>query len=68
MQNLLQTIQFWTQTSMHTQYLLIDYRRYWHCIKYICKDFPKLQIVLSFTLIIETVYPIDTGGLMITPQ
>lgn len=66
--NLLKTAQFWAQTSMHAQNLLIDYSSNWQTVETISEGFPKFYIVSSLALVIEPVNTVDGCTLVISPQ
>lgn len=48
--------------------LLVDDRRYGEAIEAIREGLPELDVVPPLTLVVETVYPVYTGALVIAPQ
>lgn len=53
------------KSSVHTKNILIYKRCDWHRVKGICKSFPELQVVPSFTLIVESIELIDFSGFVV---
>ena len=64
--NLLHRVQIRTQTTVHSENLLINDGRNRQAIEAIGEGFPELDIVPPLTLVIKSVYPIDRCALMIT--
>lgn len=53
---------------MHSEDLVVNDCRNWQTIKAICKGFPDLDVIPSFTLVIETIDAVDRGSFMIATQ
>ena len=50
---------------MHAQNLIIDQCSDGQAVEAICKNFPELDAMASFALIVETINTIDAGTLVI---
>jgi len=53
---------------MHGEDFLIDDGSDWQAIEAIRKSLPKLDIIATLTLIVETINTIDRSALMVAPE
>lgn len=56
------------QSSMHSEDLLVNDGCDWKTVETIRESFPQLYVVSSFTLVVEAIYTIDGGTLMVAAK
>lgn len=53
---------------MHRENLLVDDSRYGQAVETVGESLPQLDVVTSFTLVVEPVDPVDGGTFVVTSQ
>ncbi|CDK26665.1 unnamed protein product [Kuraishia capsulata CBS 1993] len=66
--NLLHCVEIRTESSMHGKDLFVDDGSNRQTVETISKRLPQLDIVAPFALVIESVYSVDGGTLVVTSQ
>lgn len=56
------------QSSMHGEDFLVNDGCDWKTVETIREGFPQLYVVSSFTLVVEAIYTIDGGTLMVAAK
>lgn len=66
--DLLQIVQLGRETAVHAQNFIIDASSNGLLIEVVSEDFPELDIVSAFALVLETVDSVDAGALVISSE
>lgn len=53
---------------MHAEDLLVNNSGHWEAVEAVCEGFPKLNVISSLALVIETVDSINRRALVIASQ
>ena len=53
---------------MHGEDLLVDDGGDWQAIEAVCKRLPQLDVISTLALIVESVYTVDRGALVVTAE
>lgn len=64
--DLLQTVQFWTKSTVHAQNSVFNDRANWHEIKAFTKFSPQCHSIASFAFIIKSIRSINSLTLMVS--
>jgi len=65
---LVKGLEFGRESAMHAQNLVVNKRTNGKAIEHITKDLPEFDRVPPFTLIVESVYAVDLGALVVATQ
>ena len=66
--NLLHGVEIWAETAVHGEDLLVDDGSDGQAVEAISESLPKLDVVSSLALIVETVDAVDRGALVVTTE
>lgn len=66
--DLLHRVEIRTQSTVHGENLLINDRRNWQTVEAVGESLPKLDVVSSLALVVETIDTIDRGTLVVAAQ
>lgn len=64
----LDIIQIWTETTMHTQYPIINKSTKWQNIEDFLELSPQFNIISSFALVIKTVHPVNLMAFVVSSE
>jgi hypothetical protein len=67
-QNVHQMAHLRTQPAVHAEYLATHHCSDGHAVETTGENFPKLHGISPLALVIETIYPIQGGALMVSSQ
>ena len=65
---LLHGVQVWTQSTMHSEDLLVDDGCDWEAVEAVCEGLPQLDVVSSFAFIVESVNTIDRSAFVVSTK
>jgi hypothetical protein len=51
-----------------TEYLFIDYGGHGEAVEAVREGLPQLDVVPAFALIVEAIYPVNRGALVVTTE
>lgn len=66
--DLVQTFQFWAQTTVHAENFVVNEGCDWQAIEHVAEDSPEPDGVATFALVIKAVDSVDLGALVVATQ
>lgn len=66
--DLLHALQVGTEAAVAAEDLLVDYGRHRQAVEAVGERLPQLDVVAALALVVEAVYPVDGGALVVAAQ